>query len=159
MLSSIMSTYVGEASDVPCGRTPARHYYAAWQEDIHAEVVRRDVISKPSEQDEVRSGSNAASRQERQLTMVFREPSTDGQSNGQSTLRNRDKSRNLSMRFQSLSQKFIPFLALALLAVTAATAQQPLNTLLVDVDHRPAVSLDGPWHYLVDMTGANLYTA
>jgi beta-glucuronidase len=63
------------------------------------------------------------------------------------------------MRVQSLSQKFIPFLALPLLAVTAATAQQPLNTLLVDGDHRPAVSLDGPWHCLVDMTGANLYTA
>jgi beta-glucuronidase len=63
------------------------------------------------------------------------------------------------MRFRSLSQKFILFLAFALLAVTAVTAQQPLNTLLVDVDHRPTISLDGPWHYLVDMTGANLYTA
>lgn len=25
-----------------------------------------------------------------------------------------------------------------------------LNTLLVDVDHRPSVSLDGPWHFIVD---------
>ncbi len=63
------------------------------------------------------------------------------------------------MRFQSIFQKFIPFLVLPLLAVTAMTAQQPLNTLLVDVDHRPAISLDGRWHYLVDMTGTNLYTA
>ncbi|MGA7806691.1 MAG: sugar-binding domain-containing protein, partial [Bradyrhizobium sp.] len=61
------------------------------------------------------------------------------------------------MRVQSISQKLLPLLALPLL--TAATAQQPLNTLLVDVDHRPAITLDGPWHYLVDMTGGNLYTA
>jgi beta-glucuronidase len=38
-------------------------------------------------------------------------------------------------------------------------AQQPLKTLLVDVDHRPVTSLDGDWHYLVDMTGRSLYTA
>ena len=62
------------------------------------------------------------------------------------------------MRLQSLSQKLPPLL-LALPLLAAATAQQPLNTLLVDVDHRPATTLDGPWHYLVDMTGANLYTA
>lgn len=47
------------------------------------------------------------------------------------------------MRFQSPGQKFLQLLALLLLAVTAATAQQPLNTLLVDVDHRPAISLNG----------------
>ena len=29
-----------------------------------------------------------------------------------------------------------------------ARAQQP--TLLVDVDHRPQISLDGPWHYIAD---------
>jgi beta-glucuronidase len=63
------------------------------------------------------------------------------------------------MRFQSFAQKFKLFFAFPLLVVTAARAQQPLNTLLVDVDHRPAISLDGPWHTLVDMTGANLYTA
>jgi beta-glucuronidase len=60
------------------------------------------------------------------------------------------------MRFQSIVQKFIPF---PLLAVAAVVAQQPLNTLLVDVDHRPGISLDGRWHYLVDITGANLYTS
>lgn len=63
------------------------------------------------------------------------------------------------MRSQSLFQKVIRFLALPLLAVAAGTAQQPLNTLLVDVDHRPATSLAGQWHYLVDLTGTNLYTA
>lgn len=63
------------------------------------------------------------------------------------------------MRLLSLSKAFLSLLALPLLALSAATAQQPLNTLLVDVDHRPSVSLDGRWHYLVDMTGANLYTA
>jgi beta-glucuronidase len=36
-------------------------------------------------------------------------------------------------------------------------AQQPLKTLIVDVDHRPAASLDGNWHYLVDPTGRSLY--
>jgi beta-glucuronidase len=34
-----------------------------------------------------------------------------------------------------------------------------LKTLLVDVDHRAATSLDGDWHYLVDMTGRSLYNA
>jgi beta-glucuronidase len=34
-----------------------------------------------------------------------------------------------------------------------------LRTLLVDVDHRAATSLDGDWHYLVDMTGRSLYSA
>jgi beta-glucuronidase len=63
------------------------------------------------------------------------------------------------MCFRAISQKCIWLLALPLLAVTVVTAQQPLNTLLVDVDHRPAISLNGPWHYLVDMTGTNLYTA
>ncbi len=42
---------------------------------------------------------------------------------------------------------------------TSALAQQPLKTLLVDADHRAATSLDGDWHYLVDMTGRSLYTA
>ena len=45
------------------------------------------------------------------------------------------------------------------LSAACAAAQQPLRTLLVDVDHRPATSLDGNWHYLVDMTGRGLYTA
>lgn len=48
---------------------------------------------------------------------------------------------------------------LCLFYVTSAIAKQPLTTLLVDVDHRPATSLDGEWHYLVDMTGRSLYNA
>jgi beta-glucuronidase len=44
-------------------------------------------------------------------------------------------------------------------SATFAVAQKPLKTLLVDVDHRAATSLDGDWHYLVDSTGRNLYSA
>ncbi len=33
-------------------------------------------------------------------------------------------------------------------------AQQPLRTLLVGVDHRTVISLDGDWHYLVDQPPA-----
>ena len=42
----------------------------------------------------------------------------------------------------------------------AASAQQPLRTILVGVDHRSVTSLDGDWHYLVEQPPAgNLYTA
>ena len=44
------------------------------------------------------------------------------------------------------------------LCAISVFAQQPLKTLIVDVDHRPATSLDGNWHYLVDPTGRSLYT-
>lgn len=41
----------------------------------------------------------------------------------------------------------------------AGVAQQPLETLLVGVDHRAVTSLDGSWHYLVDQPPARaLYT-
>jgi beta-glucuronidase len=49
--------------------------------------------------------------------------------------------------------------SLSLFYVASPLAQQPLQTLLVDVDHRPTTSLDGNWHYLVDVTGRGLYTA
>ncbi len=40
-----------------------------------------------------------------------------------------------------------------------AFGQQPLQTLLVGVDHRTVTSLDGEWHYLVDQAPArDLYT-
>jgi beta-glucuronidase len=42
------------------------------------------------------------------------------------------------------------------LGTVVAVAQPPLRTLLVDVDHRPATSLDGNWHYLVDADGSGL---
>lgn len=41
-------------------------------------------------------------------------------------------------------------LASVLLPLLAASAHSQQTTLLVDVDHRPQVSLDGPWHYIVD---------
>ncbi len=39
-------------------------------------------------------------------------------------------------------------LAFAALLAPLTRAQQP--TLLVDIDHRPQISLDGPWHYIPD---------
>ena len=51
---------------------------------------------------------------------------------------------------------------LLLLAAFAApaVAQQPLQTLLVGLDHRTTTSLDGDWHYLVDQSpGRALYTS
>jgi beta-glucuronidase len=61
--------------------------------------------------------------------------------------------------FQSLS---IPcrrnwIVLLCGLCGVSAFAQQPLKTLLVDVDHRAVTSLNGNWHYLVDQTGVGLY--
>jgi beta-glucuronidase len=47
--------------------------------------------------------------------------------------------------------------SLGCLCAASALAQEPLKTLLVDVDHRPATSLNGDWHFLVDQTGKNLY--
>jgi beta-glucuronidase len=46
---------------------------------------------------------------------------------------------------------------LGLFLAPSTVAQEPLKTLLVDVDHRPATSLDGEWHYLVDASGGGLY--
>ncbi len=43
----------------------------------------------------------------------------------------------------------IGFLSALFLSSLLAAAQQP-PTLLVDIDHRPATSLNGPWHYIVD---------
>jgi beta-glucuronidase len=41
-----------------------------------------------------------------------------------------------------------------------SSAQQPFQTLLVGVDHRTVTSLDGDWHYLVDMPPAGqLYSS
>ena len=43
--------------------------------------------------------------------------------------------------------------------VLAASAQQPFQILLVGVDRRDVMSLDGDWHYLVDQAPArDLYT-
>jgi beta-glucuronidase len=53
----------------------------------------------------------------------------------------------------------VPSFSVILGSLSAASirAQQPLKTLLVDVDHRLATSLDGDWHYLVDPIGKSLY--
>ena len=43
--------------------------------------------------------------------------------------------------------------------VLPALGQQPLQTLLVGIDHRTVTSLNGDWHYLVDQApGRALYT-
>ena len=45
-----------------------------------------------------------------------------------------------------------------LLVTTCALAQPPLRTLIVGVDHRKTISLNGPWHYLIDQPpGRELY--
>ena len=41
-------------------------------------------------------------------------------------------------------------LCLAFSAALAASAYAQETTLLVDVDHRPQISLDGPWHFIAD---------
>jgi beta-glucuronidase len=47
-----------------------------------------------------------------------------------------------------------------LLLILSADAQQPLQTLLVGIDHRKITSLNGEWHYLVDQSpGRALYTS
>jgi beta-glucuronidase len=45
--------------------------------------------------------------------------------------------------------KHLP-VAFAACAIYAASVGAQQTTLLVDVDHRPAMSLDGPWHAIVD---------
>src|SRR5271167_1959272 len=48
----------------------------------------------------------------------------------------------------SCMRRSLAFLSL-FFSVLFASAQQP-PTLLVDIDYRPATSLNGPWHYIVD---------
>ncbi len=69
------------------------------------------------------------------------------------------KSRAISFRSPRNISAFSWLLVLGVVFTASAGAQRSLNTLLVDVDHRPATSLDGDWHYLVDMTGRSLYGA
>ncbi|SEF80379.1 beta-glucuronidase [Bryocella elongata] len=53
----------------------------------------------------------------------------------------------------------VAILSLSTIACVAF-CQQPLQTLLVGIDRRPAASLDGDWHYLVDQApGRALYNA
>jgi hypothetical protein len=65
-------------------------------------------------------------------------------------------SRAIALRRLSLCAAAAAWLALAL----PAAAQKPLQTLLVGIDHRSVVSLNGDWHYLVDQSpGRALYTS
>lgn len=58
-------------------------------------------------------------------------------------------SRNLKHAVSMLvMRRILLLLVLSLLAIPALA--QSSTTLLVDVDHRPAISLDGPWHFIVD---------
>ena len=64
-----------------------------------------------------------------------------------------------SAREGTLRRVPLLLLACAAFGLTLA-AQQPLNTLLVGVDHRTTTSLNGDWHYLVDQPPARyLYNA
>lgn len=59
-------------------------------------------------------------------------------------------------RFAALSIFRIQVITLLSVTVMPATAQQkPLETILVGVDHRTGVSLNGDWHYLVDQPPAS----
>jgi beta-glucuronidase len=49
-----------------------------------------------------------------------------------------------------MTLKKFPLPALLFSVACAAAGAQPAPTLLVDVDHRPALSLDGDWHYIPD---------
>jgi beta-glucuronidase len=49
-------------------------------------------------------------------------------------------------------------LLLAVLLLASPVVAQTNTTLLVDVDHRPATSLNGDWHVIVDQYATGLYT-
>jgi beta-glucuronidase len=59
-------------------------------------------------------------------------------------------------------QKFAANALFAVLLVAtpalAQTQSQNNTTLLVDIDHRPAISLDGDWHTIVDQYSTGIYT-
>jgi hypothetical protein len=55
-----------------------------------------------------------------------------------------------------LRNTVIAFVCLAL--ILPAFGQQAFQTLLVGLDHRTVISLNGDWHYLVDHLPAALFT-
>jgi len=64
-----------------------------------------------------------------------------------------------------MQQSAIRTLVFSLLLTAPAFAQTPPQntnqtgtTLLVDVDHRPAISLDGEWHTIIDQYSTGIYT-
>ena len=65
--------------------------------------------------------------------------------------------RGISLRTILLENAFVLGCVFLL---PSASGQQPLETLLVGVDHRVVTSLNGEWHYLVDQSpGRALYTS
>ena len=69
------------------------------------------------------------------------------------------QSPNHLVLFAALRSSFGALLVAAAL-VSSGAGQQPLQTLLVGIDHRQVTSLDGDWHYLVDQSpGRALYKA
>src|SRR4051812_45531716 len=63
------------------------------------------------------------------------------------------------MPYKRLNARLNQLLSLVFVMQTAVIcAQVPLRTLLLGVDHRKTVSLNGPWHYLIDQPpGRELY--
>ena len=57
----------------------------------------------------------------------------------------------------SLLRNALTAAALLALPLAARAAQTANTTLLVDIDHRPATSLDGDWHIIVDPYADGLY--
>ena len=53
--------------------------------------------------------------------------------------------------------KSLPVQAIAVVLLTVPVAGQSKTTVLVDVDHRKALSLNGDWHYIVDPYDRGLY--
>ena len=65
----------------------------------------------------------------------------------------------LATVFSSLAKRKTAAIVCWMATAIPAIGQQPLQTLLVGVDHRSVTSLDGDWHYLVDQAPArDLYT-
>jgi beta-glucuronidase len=52
----------------------------------------------------------------------------------------------------------IALFAAAVSSLSARASAQTAPTLLVDIDHRAATSLDGDWHYIVDPYASGLYS-
>ena len=53
--------------------------------------------------------------------------------------------------------KSLPVQAIAVVLLAVPVAGQSKTTVLVDVDHRKAMSLNGDWHYIVDPYDGGLY--
>ncbi len=52
----------------------------------------------------------------------------------------------------------VSIVALSFVLSAASASAQSAPTLLVDIDHRAATSLDGDWHYIVDPYASGLYS-